>query len=227
MNSDSVKEVEELISESTKAQNKYYEFKQARIRIGIFLLICSHSLIIGLIFLVQNLAIQQALIAIAVLLILAALEIFKSTREDKKIEAITPSIKLDKRTFIYGDYNAQENISNYTSNQKQNLVEAAAEIQKLLNQISETYPTETTKEKLVIAAEIVEEIENSPTLKQRVISALKAGGIVALESMLAHPAAAITVAALEGWQSEKTEIQKKEPVPAWSVSISPATNINP
>jgi predicted lipid-binding transport protein (Tim44 family) len=212
MNSESLKEVDKVIHESTKAQNKYYEFKQDRIRIGIFLLICSYSLIIGLIFLVQNLAIQQALIAIATLLILAALEVFKSTREDKKIASMTPSIKLDNRTFVYGDYNAQENISNYTSNQKQNLVEAAAEIQKLLNQISETHPAKTTQEKMVIATEAIEEIENSPTLKQRVISAFKAGSIAALENMLAHPAAAITVAALEGWNSEETEIQKKESV---------------
>jgi hypothetical protein len=212
MNSESLKEVDEVILKSTKDENKYYEFKQEQIRVGIFLLVCSYSLIIVLILVVQNLAIQQALIAIATLLILAALEVFKSTREDKKIASITPSIKLDNRTFVYENSNTQGNISNYTSNQKQNLVETAAEIQKLLNQISEIHPTETTQEKMVIAAKVVEEIENSPTLKQRVVSALKAGGIASLENMLTHPAAAITLAILQGWQSEENKVQDQESV---------------
>jgi hypothetical protein len=77
--------VDEVIHESTKSPNNYYEFRQDRIRIGFFLLICSYSLILGLIFVLQNLAIQQALIAIATLLILAALEVFKNPREKIRI----------------------------------------------------------------------------------------------------------------------------------------------
>jgi predicted lipid-binding transport protein (Tim44 family) len=210
MNIQNLKELNNLINNSIQ-DNKKYDLlnKRYQIIIGYFLLCLSLILIGILIFLTHDLAIQQALIAIIGILIIAALETFKSSREDKKIDFFTPSIKLDNRTFIYGDYNSKETISNYTSNQKQNLVEAAAEIQKLLNQISKTHPIETTQEKMIIAAEVVEEIENSPTLKQRVASALKAGGIAALENMLTHPAAAITVAALEAWKSEETEAQEK------------------
>jgi uncharacterized protein YjbI with pentapeptide repeats len=42
------------------------------------------------------------------------------------------------------------NITNYTSEQKQNLAQAAADIQQLLNQLSQTYPTTTTSEKMLL-----------------------------------------------------------------------------
>ncbi|MEM9510401.1 MAG: hypothetical protein AAGA16_22410, partial [Cyanobacteria bacterium P01_E01_bin.35] len=124
-----------------------------------------------------------------------------------------PSIKLDNRTFIYGDYhsyNTGDQISHEISNHNQIVVETVAEIQKLLNQSSEAHPVETTQEKMVIAAEVIDEIENNPSLKQRVTSAIKSGGIAALSSTLAHPAAGITVAALAGWLAEQ-ESEESEP----------------
>ncbi len=210
MNSENIKELNNIINKATQ-DNKGYALlnKRYQIIIGYFLLCLSLILIVILIFLTHDLAIQQALIAIIGILIIAALETFKNIREDKKIDLLTPSIKLDNRTFIYGDYNSKDTISNYTSNQEQNLLEAAAEIQKLLNQISETHPTETTQEKMVIAAEAVEKIENSPTLKQRVASALKGGNIAELTTRIVHPAAAIAIAALAGALFEETEAQEK------------------
>lgn len=183
--------------------------KRYQIIIGIFLLLIALLLIVILIFLTYSLAIQQALIAVVGILIIAALEAFKNIRKDDKKSFLIPSIKLDNRTFIYGDYNSKETISNYTSNQKQDLVEAAAEIQKLLNQISETHSTQTTQEKMVIAAEVVEEIDNNPSLKERITSTLKVGGLAALATMIDHPVAAITIAALAAWQSNETEAQEK------------------
>lgn len=211
MNSKGIKELNNIINDSAKDKNDYYQLnKRYQIFIGCFLLVLSLILIGLLIVLNNRLAIQQALIAIAGILIIAALETFKSIREEQKVEFLTPSIKLDNRTVVNGNYySSQETVSNYTSHQKQNLVEAAAEIQKLLEQLSEYHSTETTKEKMTIAAEVVEEIENSPTLKQRIISAIKIGGMAALESMLTHPAASITLAALAGWQSEKTEDEEE------------------
>ncbi len=210
MNTESIKELNNIINKTTQDNKKYaLSNKRYQIIIGYFLLCLSLILIVILIFLTHDLAIQQALIAIIGILIIAALETFKNIREDKKIDLLTPSIKLDNRTFIYGDYNSKDTISNYTSNQEQNLVEAAAEIQKLLNQISETHPTETTQEKMVIAAEAVEKIESSPTLKQRVAAALKAGNIAELTTRIVHPAAAIVITALAGALFEETEAQEK------------------
>ncbi len=87
--------------------------------------------------------------------------------------------------------------------QKQNLVEAAAEIQQLLNQLSQTYPTSTTAEQMVVATEAIKRIESDPTLMKRILSALQAGSISALEQLLNHPAASFVIAALEDWQKSK------------------------
>lgn len=46
-------------------------------------------------------------------------------------------------------------------------------------------------------------IENNHTLRQRVLSALKTGGIQALGQILNHPAATFVIAALEDWQKSQ------------------------
>ena len=84
--------------------------------------------------------------------------------------------------------------------ERQNLAEAAAEIQQLLEQLSQTYPTSTNKEKMAVVAEAVDQIENNPTLKARVINALKAGGTEAFKEAINHPLVNILIATIEGWQ---------------------------
>ena len=51
-------------------------------------------------------------------------------------------------------------VKNMTPEQRQTLAEAAQEIQELLDQLSETYPTTTVAEKSTVAAKAIEEIEN-------------------------------------------------------------------
>lgn len=92
---------------------------------------------------------------------------------------------------------------NYALEQKQNLAEAAAEIQAILDQLSQTYPTNTITGKKAIAIRAIEEIENHPSLAERVVSALKAGGVAALEQMLNHPAASFFIGALEDWKGTR------------------------
>jgi len=88
---------------------------------------------------------------------------------------------------------------NYPPEHKQTLAEAAAEIQKLLNQLSQNYPTNTTAEQMVVATEAIKRIENNPTLKQRIINAAKEGGLAALEKALDNPAGAFITSAIKGW----------------------------
>ncbi|MBC1225034.1 hypothetical protein GNF10_29170 [Nostoc sp. UCD121] len=92
------------------------------------------------------------------------------------------------------------NITNYTPEQRQNLAQAAAEIQQLLNQLGQAYPTNTPLEKQIVVTEALKEIERNPTLKARIIGALKAGGTEALKELLDHPVVNVLLAALEGWQ---------------------------
>lgn len=55
---------------------------------------------------------------------------------------------------------------NYAPEQKQNLAEAAKEIQQLLEQLSQSYPTHTMSGKMALAAEATQRIEDNPTLMQ-------------------------------------------------------------
>lgn len=90
-----------------------------------------------------------------------------------------------------------------TSEQKQNLAEAAAEIQQLLVQLERSYPTDTTFGKMAVATETIKYIESNSKLIDKILSALKAGGTQALGQALNHPAASFVIAALEDWQKNK------------------------
>ncbi|WP_179075728.1 hypothetical protein [Nostoc sp. C057] len=92
------------------------------------------------------------------------------------------------------------NITNYNPEQKQNLAQAAADIQQLLNQLGQTYPTNTPLEKQIAVTEALKQIDSNPTLKARVIGALKSGGTEALKELVDHPLVNILLATLEGWQ---------------------------
>lgn len=99
---------------------------------------------------------------------------------------------------VAGDKNTT---NNYNS---QDLKQAAADIQALLEQLEQTYPTNTTPGKMAIATEAIERIDNDPKLTQRILSALKAGSISAFEQLLNHPAASFFLSALEDWQQSKS-----------------------
>jgi phosphoenolpyruvate-protein kinase (PTS system EI component) len=90
-----------------------------------------------------------------------------------------------------------------TGEQKQNLAQAAAQIQELLVQLEKSYPTNTTAGKMAIATETIEYIESNPKLMDKVLSALKAGSTQALAQALDHPAATFVIAAFEDWQKNK------------------------
>ncbi len=79
---------------------------------------------------------------------------------------------------------------------EQDLVEAAAKIQTLIQQLEQTYPTNTTTEQMVLAAKAIEQIESNPTWKQKVIAAFKQGSLKAIET---HPIGAFIVGAIRGW----------------------------
>ena len=94
--------------------------------------------------------------------------------------------------YLQGNY--------YAAAQEQNLAEAAAEIQKLLEQLEQSYSTGTTAGKMAIATEAISQIESNPTLTARILSALQAGGVSAFEQFLNHPAASFVIGALEDWE---------------------------
>ncbi|BAY43435.1 hypothetical protein SAMD00079811_10150 [Scytonema sp. HK-05] len=114
------------------------------------------------------------------------------------------------RTINMGSGNYNERIQGnyvqgnyYAGGEKQSLVDAAAEIQKLLEQLDKSYPNNTTTGKMAIATEAIEYIDSNQALAQRVLSALKAGGTQALAQLLNHPAASFVIGALDDWQKTK------------------------
>jgi uncharacterized protein YjbI with pentapeptide repeats len=89
--------------------------------------------------------------------------------------------------------------NNFNVEQQKTLAEAAKEIQNLLDQLSETYPTDTRSQKAIVAAKAVEAIEQDPSFTERVKSALKACGLEALREAVDNPLFNIVSALLEGF----------------------------
>jgi len=87
--------------------------------------------------------------------------------------------------------------------QEQDLRKAAKDIQEILEQLNETYPSDTTTGRMKIAAEVITQIENNPTKAKRIFNAIKAGGVAAVEQLLNHPASSFVIGALEDWQKNK------------------------
>jgi len=88
-------------------------------------------------------------------------------------------------------------------NHSQNLAQAAQEIKDLLTQLDQDYDRSTPTGQAMISAKAIKQIEKNPTLKARVINALKEGGTTALESAIDHPAVKPVVAMLKGFMDVK------------------------
>ena len=121
-----------------------------------------------------------------------------NTMSETKIEQNNSSIGVGVNQ---GNIKTKKLAGTINEAQSQNLVEAATEIQSLLEQLSATYPTTTSREKNIVVGEAVDQIENNPTLRAKVVNALKAGGTEAFkEANVDHPLVNILLATIEGWQ---------------------------
>ena len=83
-------------------------------------------------------------------------------------------------------------------NNSQNLTQAAQDIKELLNQLSKEYPNNS----VIVGAKALEAIDSTPTLKRRVVKALKEAGATALEKLVDHPAVSIVVAGAKGFMDD-------------------------
>ena len=124
----------------------------------------------------------------------------KATSESKSMSESYQS-KYDQRNsnnqFVdtaQSGSNPTFNQSNYAPEQRQNLAEAAADIQQLLNQLAQTNPRTD-----VVTEAVHQKIKTDPTFKARLLAALKAGGIEALKAIFNHPAFSIPVETIKGF----------------------------
>ncbi|WP_293096242.1 hypothetical protein [Moorena sp. SIOASIH] len=96
------------------------------------------------------------------------------------------------------------NINNYAPEQRQNLADAAAEIQELLQQLQQIYPKATKIEKQsALAVTLQQAIKQNPTFKTRLRNALKEGGIEALKVLFAP--IGIPIEMVKGWIEAEAE----------------------
>lgn len=103
---------------------------------------------------------------------------------------------------IAGDKVAGDKI-NTQINHSQNLAQAAQDIKTLLTQLDQDYDRTTPTGQAMISAQAIASIEKNPTLKARIVNALKEGGTTALEEAIDHPAVKPVVALLKGFMDAK------------------------
>ncbi|AVH68430.1 pentapeptide repeat-containing protein [Nostoc sp. 'Peltigera membranacea cyanobiont' N6] len=115
--------------------------------------------------------------------------------EVPKLMAEQPKVQQNFHASVYGVAgNVEGDFNNYLPEQKQNLAEAAADIQKILNQLAQTNPTTDA-----VTEAIHQEIKRNPTLKTRLISALKAGVLEGLKTFVNHPLFNIPAETIKGF----------------------------
>lgn len=160
-----------------------------------YLLLFTLILIFIIVFSNAEVGIKQALIVLIGLITSFALNLIKQTTNTSSALPLV----INQNFYDNKQYETYNN-HYYNQNQKQNLAEAAAEIQQLLDQLSQNKETKTESEKLTMIAEVVDEIESNPPLKSRLVQALKAEGSEALRDMVSNPLINILIAAIKGWE---------------------------
>jgi hypothetical protein len=105
---------------------------------------------------------------------------------------------------VIGNISATGNsISNNSTNQ-QVIEDAIQEIKTLLDRLEKDgLSSNTTSSKMRVAAELIEEIDRNPSVTQKIVKAIKVGGIKAIEQALNHPAPSFVIGALESWHKNK------------------------
>ena len=92
---------------------------------------------------------------------------------------------------------------NYTAPERQTLAEAAAEIHQLLKVLVVSYPSDLPIETQAEIDVAVKGISKDPALKERVVAALREGGLKALEKFTDNPYVGVLAASYQGWQTGK------------------------
>ncbi|MGK7949011.1 MAG: pentapeptide repeat-containing protein [Xenococcaceae cyanobacterium] len=98
------------------------------------------------------------------------------------------------QTNVTGVVEGDQIGTQYNSLQEKTLVEAAAEIQKLLQQLEKSNPTATEADKIAHIND-----ETSRGFKRRVVAALKAAGDTAMEEFLQRPYIKVVASGIKAW----------------------------
>jgi internalin A len=92
----------------------------------------------------------------------------------------------------------QANQHNHPAAQ-QSIAEIATELSTLFTQLDQTYDRNQPTGQTMITAKAIEAIESKPTLKSRLVAALKAGSEATIEVAVDHPATKPVLATIKGF----------------------------
>jgi hypothetical protein len=105
---------------------------------------------------------------------------------------------------ITGNVSATGNSFEMNSVEQQIFEEVAVELRALIDKLETSEcSSDTTAGKMKIAVGVIEQVDQNLPLTKRVLSAIKAGGVQALEQALNHPASSFIIGALEDWKNSK------------------------
>lgn len=190
--------------------------------IGFYLSFLAILLLFVLIFVDIAIEIQQIVVVVMGLLLLASFSAFKKiiNPPQKRTLFEQGSPYFDNRIITSNTYYQGDSYYNH----KQNLADAAIEIQELLDKLSKTYDEspidksnidvellakiehieaerheKLTDKETIIAVQAVEEIEYNQSLKERLIKAMQAGGKESFKPLLNYPAGSIILSTIQAF----------------------------
>jgi len=170
--------------------------KRLKTSVAVYLSIILLSIIGVLVKIEMAAELQQALIVILGLITIATIDAFRKALDSTRsslVNQFSQIIVQEGGFYIGGDYVG--GTINQGSERKQTLAEAAVEIQQLLMQLEKSNPAATEAEKVAYVND-----ETPPALKSRVASAVKAGSISAVDTLLDNsPFSNLAKAIVEGW----------------------------
>ena len=170
--------------------------KRLKTSVAVYLSVILLSIIGVLVKIEMAAELQQALIVILGLITIATIDAFRKALDSTRsslVDQFSQIIVQEGGFYIGGDYVG--GTINQGSERKQTLAEAAVEIQQLLMQLEKSNPNATEEQKVAYVND-----ETPPALKSRVASALKAGSISAVDTLLDNsPFSNLAKAIVEGW----------------------------
>lgn len=116
--------------------------------------------------------------------------------DGKKQQFNAPVGSVDNQGTQYNVAGINEGVQ--ISHPDPDLQATVQEISDMLQRLDASAAT-TTQERMNAAMGVIQQIESKPTLRQRAISAAKAGALAAIQQ---NPIGAIVVGVIEGWTKE-------------------------
>jgi hypothetical protein len=153
--------------------------KRLKTSVAVYLSIILLSIIGVLVKIEMAAELQQALIVILGLITIATIDAFRKALDSTRsslVNHFSQIIVQEGGFYIGGDV---DGTINQRSERKQPLAEAAVEIQQLLMELEKSNPTATEEEKVAYVND-----ETPADVKSRVASALKAGSISAVDTLV-------------------------------------------